>query len=339
MAVKQTKQTVSANTPGTIVLQWLSYAFWGWAIVAIAYLAAVITSYLLDGTWVSDSTEPVAYGMAATLVLVPFALVCDWLYSRREQQDKHGIASVVMIIHAVLFTLFAIGALISVAFSVVGLLLTTGDTSGPVIAIVVSAVLAILYIDLVVRIVRPLLIMRLRLVFRISMTLVTLTALVWGALGPFAQTIATKDDRAVRDGLESLSYGVNQYASTKNALPTTLSQVIQDSTLIQSVNPIASAETLTRLIDKGSITYKANIKPATENSTVDLQLKTTVKTYYYELCGVFTHGLKQRAWTGTVYADATAGSDEYASYISEGAIAAGTKCYKLSTSYYKTLDL
>jgi hypothetical protein len=339
MVAKQTKQTVGANTPGTIVLQWLSYAFWGWAVVAIAYLAAVITSYLLDGTWVSDSTEPVAYGMAATLVLVPFALVCDWLYSKREQQDKHGIASVVMIIHAVLFTLFAIGALISVAFSVVGLLLTTGDTSGPVIAIVVSAVLAILYIDLVVRIVRPLLIMRLRLVFRISMALVTLTALVWGALGPFAQTVATKDDRAVRDGLQSLNYAINQYASTNNALPTTLTQVIQDETSLQGVYPTASADNLTRLVEKGSITYKANVKPAEDDTTTDSLAKTTTKTFYYELCGVFTHGLKQRSWDGIVYPSSPETSEEYSSYIQTGTIDAGTKCYKLSTTSYKTIGL
>lgn len=335
MSDQDTKHTVAANTPGIVVLQWLTYAFWGWTVVAIAYLAAVITSYTLDSTWVSDSIEPVAYGIAATLVLLPISVVFDYLYSKHEKKDKHGIESVVMVVHAVLFALVAIGSLIAIAFSFVGLLLSNGDNTGSIIAIVVSAVLAILYTKLIVRIVRPNLFVKLRLAFRIVISLVAVVALIWGAVGPVADSLATKDDRAVRDGLTTLSYAVSQYVGANNKLPETIQQVIKDDSLLSSVGSSTSAATLSRLADKGSITYKANIKPSIDSENVVLVSKATSKTYFYELCGVFTHGLKQRSWAYPIYAEKTVSSDGYSTYISDGVINVGTKCYKLSAMYYK----
>jgi hypothetical protein len=336
MADKNSAHSTSNNTPGTIVLQWLTYAFWGWTVVAIAYLAAVITSYVVGGAWVSDSIEPVAYGIAATLILLPFSVVCDWLYSKREKQDKQGIASVVMIVHAVLFALVAIGALISVAFSVVGLLLSIGDNTGSITAIVVSSVLVILYAILIARTVRPLIFAKFRLLFRVIMSVIAVAALTWGIIGPVTQAVITKDDRAVRDGLTSLNYAVNQYVSTNNELPATIQQVTNDTALLGSVYPATSSQTLNSLIDRNLITYTPNTKPSTDDTTapVDIYSAAASKTHYYELCGVFAHDLKQRSWYSS-YGDISVDSDGYGLNINEGAITAGTKCYKLSTSYYK----
>jgi hypothetical protein len=323
------------STPITIVLQWLTYAFWGWTVVAIAYLAAVITSYTMDGTWVSDSIEPIAYGLAATLILLPCSVVCDWLYSKRETRLKEGFASVVLVIHTVLFALLAIGALISVAFSAVGLLLSTGDNTASIIAIVVSIVLAVLYTDLIIRMVRPLLFTRFRLVFRTGISVVTVAALVWGIIGPVSQAVVTKDDRAVRDGLINLSYAINQYTSSKYELPAKLQDVSKDNALLSTYYPSVSSDTLTKLIDNNRITYKPNTKPAVDDPTnIPIDSNATSKKLYYELCGVFEHDLNARSWYSPAYSSSL-DSEGYGMSIDEGPITAGTKCYKLTASYYK----
>ena len=334
MTDKSSTKKVQATTPGTIVLQWLTYAFWGSTIVAIAYLAAVITNYIIGVSWDSDSIEPIAYGIAATLILLPFSVVCDWLYSKREKQDKKGFSAVIMVIYAILFALATIGALISAVFSAVGLLLSTGDTSGSITAIVVSSILVVLYAKLTVRVVRPLLFKKFRLLFRISMSLIVVVALAWGVIGPVSQAVTTKDDRALRDALINMSYAINQYVSTNYTLPETTQEVTTDSALLKSFYPAVSSETLVSLIDKGTITYKPNTKPPVDDpSNMPIDSKASSKKYFYELCGVFTHDLKQRYWNVTPYA--VTDSEGYGMGVAEGPITAGTNCYKLTASYYK----
>lgn len=338
MAVKKSAQTVHPTSPLTIILQWLTYAFWGWTAIAAAYLAAVIASYSLDTIWVTDSIEPIAYGIAATLILLPFSVVCDWLYSKREEAVKHGIASVVLIIHTVLYSLVAIGALIATAFSIVGLLLSTGDNTTSIVSIVVSVTLVILFTELIVRMLRPLLFKKSRFVFRLFMTLLIVAGLVWGAVGPVRQAIITKDDRAVRDGITNLSYAITQYVSTNDKLPEDAKAAATDSAYLGFIYPSVSSDSLVNLIDRKLITYTPNTKPVKEEDSSDatIDYKASTRTYYYELCGVFAHDLKERSWYSPVYSGATRDSEGYSMYIDEAsAITAGTKCYKLSASYYK----
>lgn len=336
MVNKKSAQTVQPTSPVTIILQWLTYAFWGWTVVAAAYLAAVIASHTLDSIWVTDSIEPIAYGIAATLIMLPFSVICDWLYSKREDQTKHGIASVVLIIHVVLYALVAIGALIATAFSIVGLLLSTSDTTGSVVAIVVSATLVLLFIELIIRMVRPFLFKKSRFVFRLFMTAVILAGLVWGIVGPVRQAIVTKEDRAVRDSLTNLSYAINQYVSANGELPASTDQITEDGTFLNAYYLGVSPDTLKSLIDRDLVTYTPNTKAFSEEDSSDatIDLKAATRTYYYELCGVFTHSLKQRSWYTTSYSGLDADSDGYKMYIEEGPIEVGTKCYKLSASYY-----
>jgi uncharacterized membrane protein (UPF0136 family) len=235
-----------------------------------------------------------------------------------------------------LFALIAIGALISVAFSIVGLLLSTGDNTGLITAIVVSGILVILFAKLVVRMTRPLLFKRFRLVFRALISVITLAALVWGIVGPVSQAVMSKDDRAVRDGLTNLSYAINQYAGAKYELPATLQDVTKDSALLSTFYPSVSKETLTKLIDNGSITYKPNTKQATDDkSGMPIDSNATSKKLYYELCGVFARDLKARSWYYPAYASSSVDSEGYTMNIDEGPITAGTKCYKLTASFYK----
>lgn len=131
-----------ANGAGTIILQWLTYAFWGWTVFILSILTyTVFTDFLDQG----DSSSFNYYVISAALVLLPISLVCDYLYSKKEPRKKAGGASVVMIIHAVLFALFGIGSLIWAVFSVVSLLTSDGDTSSTFAGLYSSLVIAGFY--------------------------------------------------------------------------------------------------------------------------------------------------------------------------------------------------
>jgi hypothetical protein len=325
------------NTPGTVVLQWLTYAFWGWTVVAISYLVGVITYYVMNGSVASGTAEPVAYGIAAAAILLPIALICDWLYSKREPMHKHGFASIIMVIHAVLFALLAIGALITAAFSGVSILLTTGDATVSGVTIAVSIALVILFIKLLARTARPMLFARFRLLFRISMSVVVLVALVWGSVGPVAQAVVTKDDRAVRDSLLDLTNVINQYTYNNNALPLSIAAAVADE---QSSSYIyTSKSTITDLAARSLVTYTPNTKPAVKSPddgvSIDVPVSTgETTTYYYELCGVYGHDLGPKDQYYSSY-PITVDSSEYRAGVDAGPVKAGTQCYKLTTTSYK----
>ncbi len=78
-------------------------------------------------------------------MLLPISLVCDYLYSKKEPQRKVGGASVVMIIHAVLFALFGIGSLIWAVFSLVSLLTSGGDDNSTAFAGLYSSIIIVAF--------------------------------------------------------------------------------------------------------------------------------------------------------------------------------------------------
>src|SRR5690606_24348193 len=112
------------NTPGIIILQWLTYAFWGWLIVGLIWLIALVFMNAL-----TDSAEDVLgmlpYAIAGTTVVLPIALTWDLFYRKHEPKKKTGGASVIMILPAVIFALPGIGALILAVFMLVNMLLTS----------------------------------------------------------------------------------------------------------------------------------------------------------------------------------------------------------------------
>ncbi|HUC87009.1 MAG TPA: hypothetical protein VMR75_01610 [Candidatus Saccharimonadales bacterium] len=107
----------SANA-GTIILQWLTYAFWGWTVLALAILTVSVFQRLLAGSDVSTYNY---YVIAALVVLLPISFGCDMVYSKTELDKKVGASLFVMVVHAVIFALFTISALLFVAWSVVSL--------------------------------------------------------------------------------------------------------------------------------------------------------------------------------------------------------------------------
>lgn len=111
---------------GTIILQWLTYAFWGWTVLILSFLTYNVLSDFISG----DGSSVNYYLIAALAVLLPISLICDYFYAKGEPVKKTGAAMVVMVIHAVIFALLGIGSLLGAAFSLVALLTSHGSSGG-----------------------------------------------------------------------------------------------------------------------------------------------------------------------------------------------------------------
>ena len=140
----QQVNAISANpaeqhqiNPLTLILQWLTYAFWGWTVVVLSILTSSVFSRLISGDNIATFNY---YIISAAVVLLPISFVCDYFYSKQEPEKKSGAAMVVMIIHAVIFALFGIGALIFAVFSFVTLFTSPG-THGPIISALLSSLI------------------------------------------------------------------------------------------------------------------------------------------------------------------------------------------------------
>ena len=193
----QKETPVVPNVAVTSVLQWLTYSFWGWAVVTIGYLVALVASYTLNNSYESISPVTIPSAVAAAVILLVIAVVTDHFYSKRETEHKTGIAMVLMVIHAVLFGLLAVGSLIVIAFGLIQLLV--GSSSGVIasqVAIITASTLFVTYVLILIRVVRPYIFSKFRIVFKAIFILLVAVLTVLAITGPVVQTVKTKNDRA-----------------------------------------------------------------------------------------------------------------------------------------------
>lgn len=324
--VVATSQSLARVTsPGLIVLQWLTYAFWGWAILALLFLVGIAASYSFQPNLLDTTTEqPVAYGIAAVLVLLPIAVICDVFYSRREETHKRGAAMVIMVVHTVVFALLGIASLIAIAFSVVSLILGSGDTTGPITAIIVAALAVVLYVLTLVRTVRPFGFGSYRLLFRSLMLAVALAVATWGILGPVAQAARTKDDRSVSSAMQVIYDKINSYVAGKSTLPPSLEAALDSDAGSGTVN----RSTINDLVRRQLITYTRDTAPA-KSFSIGQPDGLGDTTLYYTLCATYRYDHTSAYDSGESMVGAEGYSDYYNPYARTHA---GKNCYKLKTS-------
>jgi hypothetical protein len=317
------------NNPGVLVLQWLTYAFWGWTILALAWLTAISVGFFINPDSLGgEESSVVAYSLAAVIVLFAISLICDAFYSRIEPLQKHGGATVIMIIHAVIFALFGIGALITAVFAVVRLLIGDGGgsgygDSGAVTTLITGLIIAAVYGATLLRTLRPFKLKRSALFYWIFMTIVTGTITTLAIVGPTWHARVTRDDRLIERNLAQLSEAISIHAREDGKLPTALSEV-RDELEGEAVE----------LIDRNLVEYKPGDKVAPNAS--DLPLGTNGRSavpapdatvFEYTLCVTY------KAKNGS--------NDSYPAYAPEGRQVtpetyrhdAGRVCYDLQTSY------
>lgn len=313
MAVRQKKEgnTLQAerSSPLEIVLQWLTYVFWGSLVISLIWIVVITMNLLVRNQVLHDITP---YVIAATMVFLPMAVVTDWLYRRREPAKKAGMAAVVMVVHAVLFALIAIGTLVGAVFTTVAWLLETSqDTSVYVVSLVTLVVAALLFTFLFVRVISPRSPRLLSAVFGASMTVGALALLGWGVLGPVAQFIERKDDRRIVDFAPAVYEGVDTYIRDTQKLPESLDD-------LKDLSADAQA-----LIDDDLVMYK-------KGKVVDTP-ELDGREYRYELCATYEYASSEGARDETF--NGFSGSGGYQEYLFISDHSAGEVCYKLKSIY------
>jgi len=295
-----------SSTGGVLVLQWLTYAFWGWLIVGLIWVLSVILVNAIIGESVS---EIVPYAMAASIVLLPIAFVTDLFYRKHEPLRKSGAAMVIMIIHAVIFALLGIGALITSVFTGLNALINTDSPSDvTTVVVIVAASATLLYAAAFLRTLNPFKKKTVSRIYAFSMLGLTLLLLVLVIVGPVVATLATREDRKKEAALSDITYSIQSYASQQNKLPSELSVLTFNS---ESTNETVKA---------GHVEYTAvGINPTDEKSDA-------YTSYRYQLCVVYDKEAKNPDYTYYQW-----DSSEYKANFSATPHDAGRVCYKLRT--------
>ena len=318
LAAPQATAAPVHNSPGLLVLQWLTYAFWGWTVLALAWLTSISVSHFVDsssGSGYFDSM--IAYSLAAVIVLFVISLVCDIFYAKQEPEHKTGAAMVIMIIHTVIFALFGIGSLIIAVFAIVRMLIgdsAYSDSSGPMSMLISFAIIAVVYGATLLRTLRPAWLKRAALLYWVFMTVVVVVVTTLGIVGPATQARMTRDDRLIDSNLSLVSTAVNEYANDKAMLPASLDDVKGD----------LKGDSLS-LVERDLVEYKPiGTSDSTATESTDA---TTSESFDYDLCVTYK-----------------AESDYYSTYQSPKAETRettpatyghkkGKVCYELTTSY------
>lgn len=349
-AISQPLAQKAHSSGGVLVLQWLTYAFWFWFGVSTSWLAGVVINFFISSNVdSSDWGETLAYPLASVIIMMIIALVTDMLYAKHEPAKKIGGANVIMLLHVVPFVLMAIGALVTVVFALINMLISNDLVSaedGP-LQIMLVAIVALVLLGLAAARVffgdKP----RLRLIVRLAFIVVALGFIIAGIFGPALQAIRTKDDRLVERALPSLASDIRDYTRKNDKLPDSLSSVSYGG-----YNDTAKQVQLA--IDKRLIRYKPNTQPAGEGSTYNpgeeifnesmgkssgisyypSEPYPNSKRFYYQLCATYKYEKKSRYSysEGLNYAQdnsASMASDYISSYVTISSHPAGEVCYNL----------
>lgn len=313
MATSSSKSRKSAqtNSPGVLVLQWLTYAFWGWTILALTYLVAISVNFFLDPVRSGYSeSETIAYSLAAVLVLFIISLVCDLLYARREPSHKTGAATVIMIIHAVIFALCGIAAVIVAVFAVVNMLIDTVG-AGNQTALYTGLIISVVYAATLLRTIRPSLLRARVWPYWVFMAAVGLAVAAMGVFGPVVNAQQTRDDRLIESGLGGVSVRINNYARENGKLPASL----------DDVRSKLRGDSAT-IVERGLVEYMPGQEVPLRNGFQPVD----TPVYEYDLC--------------VTYKSAKGDAYDYEPRMSGGEVApstyshdAGRVCYDLQTEY------
>lgn len=331
------KQTVTAahNSPGVLVLQWLTYAFWGWTVLSLAWLTAISVGFFMNPSSTERyQSEIVAYSLAAVIVLFIISLICDVFYSRRETLQKTGAAMVIMIIHAVIFALCGIGSLIVAVFAIVRLLIgdnhgsSYGD-SGAITTLITGLIIALVYGATLLRTVRPFKLKRSGMVYWIFMIVVTLSITGLAIAGPTWNARLTRDDRLIERALPDLSGTINNHSAKADRLPQSLADVRDEAS--EEAKLLIDRNLVEYIPGKkvGQSTVNAQDLPLQENTS--LRKRSIVapddEAYTYTLCVTYKTKRGSDAYS-------SADRDNYGQTTPDTYYhQAGRTCYRLVTNY------
>lgn len=292
--------TPERSGPGVIVLQWLTYAFWGWGALALLWLVyMVLLSFMTE----RSPGDAALYAIAATLVLLPLSVACDVFYVRREPLKKAGASMVVMVFHAVIFAVLGIGALIAAVFSLIQLYVGSGDSTSTQVWLYSFLIAAAVYALLFMRALNPFSSQKPARLFPVAMVAIVGVFVVLGFVGPLAVERESRDDRRIEAHLSGVQHEINNYIYANKQLPKDLQVLnITDNGARQ-------------LVDDELVTYKQRGTVAKDNGASE---------YRYELCVSYVRA------SSTGYRSYSDG--EYSEYLDSYNHPKGEACYSLKAT-------
>jgi type II secretory pathway pseudopilin PulG len=267
---------------------------------------------------VKDSDyEFLIYTLAALVVLLPLSFVTDrYFYSKREPQQKHGFAAVVMVLNAVSVFLVTLGATITIVVTMFNMLLDPGGTKTKVITLSSSVVVALLGVMLFVRIINPAKLQRFVRSFAVIVVAIAGVSVLLGIVGPFRQTFLARQDQLIEDNLSSLNSAIQNYASHNHKLPDSLDQVTSSNDDVQE------------LIRSNLVSYRQTTGSTTDTGSTSRALSYITKKASYELCVTYRRAKNK---DDLAYRSTTEAESSYISSYSHGS---GRQCYQQTTSIY-----
>ena len=330
---------LSKTGPGLLVLQWMVYALWGWTVLALSMLVLIIVDQMINtvgGSYGRSYWFPgdqIAYPLAAAIVLFVIAILCDIFYARADRKHSRSAGSnVIMIIHAVLFALLGIGALIVAVFGGVKLLI--GDTmqgNGAEVNIVSGLIIFVLYAATLVRTLRPVSIKKVVGMYWVFMTIVLVATVTLAIMGPAVFARLRAQDAVLEQGLPALSDSINNFASSNNRLPNNLNELTD---LSEDVNDGAAK----KLVEEKLVTYTPGEQLTANVSAKQLDLQrlgvdqlggAVEPVFHYTLCVTYK---TSDGYTSDTY-DSKPSGQKYNVGVSTFGHKAGKVCYEAQTAY------
>lgn len=297
--------TPSHNSAGVLVLQWLTYAFWGWLILALLWLMGVVLANALTN---EPSTSMVPYAIAASVVLLPIAFITDFFYRKHEPLKKVGGSAIIMIIHTVLFALLGIIALIVTIFTALNMAIEANNPDASLVIIGTAGFATLLYAGAFIRTLNPFKSTRPLFIYSLVMVGLTVALLVFAVVGPLAKSITTRNDRLIEQNLSSVEASISSHVREEGKLP-------------NSLKDLELSGDAKQLVAQHLVEYKKEA-PAVipSGSSVATQ-------HRYQLCVTYT--ASNRGEYSREYQ-----LDEYTDYIQTSDHDAGRACYKLQATVY-----
>lgn len=275
----------------------------------------------------TDTSDVIPYSIASVLVLFPISVICDFMYRKKEPAKKTGAYSVVMVIHAVIFALSFVGALVTLVLSLINSLIETRNSSQVQIWIYSAIIMVVVYAVLFFRTIIPEKLFKFRFYTVIFMSLISIALVTIGFAGPVVDTMRTKNDRLIVENMSDVVDGISEYVNRNDNLPNSLENITlgEDAKVLVSNN-------LVKYIKEGKSTDYDNDYGYEKDEYSYYGTKTS---YKYQLCVNYVKKSTDNEYGRYNYMSdyneilKSDGDDDYSIYANTYSHPEGEVCYKL----------
>lgn len=317
----------------TMVLQWLTYAFWWWFAAAATWLAGSVVHALIVGGKPSEfDSNTLAIPAVTMIVTLVAAVVVDTLYSRYEPIHGGRAARLLQSVHGVIFGVTILGIIITIAYNTFGAAFGASYTlDGRNVALVTALISLVIYGLVMVRVMFPITRSKVRIILMAVMAAIAIALLAFALSGPAAKARDARNDTLLESALPALAEKINQYAKDEKKLPASLDDIDfnEDSSSYSSYNDDKAKDVIKRNLVKYTANTEAKRASSSSYSSTSRYSQSSSNVRYYKLCVTYKTVKKSSASYGSYYDDEDSSSTTTPNTRSHDK---GEKCYDLMTT-------